>query len=38
MIADGGFDFDQLIDESGYRWVHVSYSPGNNRRQVLHLK
>lgn len=38
MIADGGFDFDQLIDESGYRWVHVSYSPGKNRRQVLHLK
>lgn len=38
LIASGGFDFDQLIDESGYKWVHVSYSPGKNRRQILHLK
>ena len=38
MIAGGGFDFDQLIDESGYSWIHVSYSAGKNRRQILHLK
>ena len=38
MIVDGGFDFDQLIDESGYSWVHISYSAGKNRHQILHLK
>ena len=29
--------FDQLIDESGYSWVHISYRSGNNRNQILHL-
>lgn len=38
MIVDGGFDFDQLIDEAGYSWIHISYSPGRNRRQILHKK
>lgn len=32
-------DFDQLIDEKDYSWIHISYSPYyNNRRQILHLK
>lgn len=30
--------FDQLIDESGYRWIHLSYRAGANRNQILHLK
>ena len=29
--------YDQLIDEYGYNWVHVSYGP-KNRRQILHIK
>ncbi len=30
--------FDQLIDESNFAWVHVSYrADGNNRMQVLKL-
>lgn len=30
--------FDQLIDESNFAWVHVSYrADGNNRNQVLSL-
>ena len=29
--------FDQLIDEYGYNWVHVSYS-SRHRRQILHIK
>lgn len=30
--------FDQLIDESNFAWVHVSYrADGNNRNQVLKL-
>ncbi|MCC8062240.1 MAG: D-Ala-D-Ala carboxypeptidase family metallohydrolase [Rikenellaceae bacterium] len=40
-IADlqkaGMIQFDQLIDESHYKWVHISYRSGNNRNQVLHL-
>lgn len=28
--------FDQLIDEKGYKWIHISYSQ-NPRKQVLHL-
>lgn len=36
LIRDGGFDFDQLIDEANGTWIHVSYvSPSENRRQVL---
>ena len=30
------YEFDQLIDESRFTWVHVSYVK-KNRRQVLHL-
>lgn len=29
--------YDQLIDEYGFNWVHVSYS-SKNRRQILHIK
>lgn len=33
-----GFPFDQLIDEYGYNWIHISYNVKGNRKQVLHLK
>lgn len=36
MIRASDLPFDQLIDESGYSWIHISYSP-RNRRQILHL-
>lgn len=29
--------FDQLIDESNFSWVHISYDPKRNRKQVLKL-
>lgn len=29
--------FDQLIDESNFAWVHVSFREGENRKQVLKL-
>ena len=29
--------FDQLIDEYGYNWLHVSYGPCH-RRQILHIR
>lgn len=34
----GRIAFDQLIDESNYAWVHISYRSGKNRNQILHLK
>ena len=33
-----GLPFDQLIDEYGYNWIHISYNAKGNRKQVLHLK
>lgn len=31
-------EFDQLIDESNFAWVHVSFrADGNNRKQLLKL-
>lgn len=29
--------FDQLIDESNFAWVHVSFRESGNRKQVLKL-
>jgi len=34
-IKELNLPFDQLIDEFGFRWVHVSYDPSRNRRAVL---
>lgn len=36
-IVEGGLEFDQLIDEKDYSWLHLSYREGRNRRQILHL-
>ena len=38
LIVKMKLPFDQLIDEHGYLWIHVSYSEGKNRRQVLHVR
>lgn len=38
LQKDGRIAFDQLIDESGYKWIHISYRAGANRNQILHLK
>ena len=37
LIRDLKLPYDQLIDEYGYNWVHVSYS-SRHRRQILHIK
>lgn len=37
MIISSGIEFDQLIDEKDYQWIHVSYMAGKNRKQALHL-
>ena len=36
FIVDNGFEFDQLINEHDM-WVHISYTKGKNRKQVLKL-
>lgn len=36
LIVASDIPFDQLIDEKGYRWLHISYRKGYNRKQVLH--
>lgn len=30
-------DFDQLINECDYSWIHVSYSSARNRKQILSI-
>lgn len=37
-VIKSGIKFDQLIDEKGYAWLHISYKERDNRMQVLHLK
>ena len=37
LVQKSGIQFDQLIDESNYQWIHVSFSKVKNRNQVLHL-
>lgn len=32
-----GLDFDQLINENQFSWIHISYNEDNNRNQVLSL-
>lgn len=36
-IINSGINFDQIIDEKGYQWVHISFNPSGCRRAVLHL-
>lgn len=37
LIRTNGFEFDQLIDERNYSWIHISYKKEGCRNQVLHL-
>ena len=34
-ILEMGLDFDQMINEFDYKWIHISYNPKKNRKQVL---
>lgn len=36
MIGNSDIPIDQMIDESDYSWIHVSYSE-RKRGQILHL-
>lgn len=42
MIVKSDIPFDQIISESGknkipYSWIHISYKPDSNRRNILHM-
>ena len=37
IIKNSDIPFTQLIDESDYLWVHISYDKKNLKRQVIHL-
>lgn len=37
LQKEGRIEFDQLIDEAHYNWVHISYRKGKNRNEVRHL-
>lgn len=37
LIQGLELDFDQLIDEKNYSWLHVSYKREGNRKQILKL-
>lgn len=36
-LLESGMPFTQLIDESGFAWIHLSYDPSDLRCQVLKL-
>lgn len=38
LRQNGRISFDQLIDETGYSWLHISFKGTGNRNQVLHKK
>ncbi len=37
LVRSLGLPFTQLIDESDFAWVHISYDPADLRRQILRL-
>lgn len=34
-VLEMGLEFDQMINEFNYSWIHISYNKGNNRKQIL---
>ena len=34
-ILDNDIEFDQMINEFDFSWIHISYSETKNRKQVL---
>ena len=38
FIKLSGLDFDQVINEYNYTWIHISLKKNNNRKQILTIK
>ena len=34
-VLKSGIEFDQMINEFDFAWIHISLKKGNNRKQVL---
>ena len=34
-VIEMGLDFDQMINEFDYKWIHISYNSKKNRKQIL---
>tara|TARA_B100001093_G_scaffold244669_1_gene234273 strand:- start:206 stop:673 length:468 start_codon:yes stop_codon:yes gene_type:complete len=34
-VIDNALDFDQMINEFDFSWIHISFNPKGNRREVL---
>tara|TARA_Y100000385_G_C13041074_1_gene615294 strand:- start:207 stop:677 length:471 start_codon:yes stop_codon:yes gene_type:complete len=34
-VLESGIEFDQMINEFDFAWIHISLKKGNNRKQVL---
>lgn len=37
LVLKLGLEFNQLINESDYSWIHISYNEDFNRGEILHL-
>ena len=37
IINQSGINYDQIIDEKGYRWIHISFNSSGCRKKVTHL-
>ena len=37
LIKEGVMEVGQLIDEKGYKWLHISLPDNKHRNQILHL-
>ena len=37
-FAKANLEFDQLINEYDYKWIHISFNKAKNRKQVLVVK
>jgi zinc D-Ala-D-Ala carboxypeptidase len=35
FVLDSELEFDQMINEFDYAWIHISYNKGKNRKQLL---
>lgn len=38
IIRNSELEYDQLIDEKNYSWIHVSLKRSGNRNQILRIK
>ena len=34
-VLECGLEFDQMINEFDYAWIHISFNKGNNRKALL---